>query len=114
MAGCTLEYQPEKQQQQWQQKAAQVNYMQTFPSLQAAYPSREAGLYHSLLQQPNMVNMKAVSQLVAVMKEERRKKGQLLVISQTLLLLTMIIVVTCSTGKGGSKCYGDYLGQHKL
>ena len=42
-----LEYQPDKQQQQPKQ-AAQINYAQTFPSLQSSCPNREAGRYHSL------------------------------------------------------------------
>ena len=46
----TLEYRPEKQQQQ--QQKAQVNYI-TFPSLQAAYTERGAGRFYSLPQQQN-------------------------------------------------------------
>ena len=41
-----LEYRPEKQQQQQQQQKAQVNYVRTFPSLQAAYPDRGAGRFY--------------------------------------------------------------------
>ena len=54
-----LEYQPEKQQQQQQQPKAQVNYVQTFPSLQAPYPNRDTGLYYSLPQQQNTANINA-------------------------------------------------------
>ena len=57
-----LEYQPDrdKQQQQTQQKA-QVNYVQTYPTLQAAYPNRNTGQYYSLpQQQQNTANINAV------------------------------------------------------
>ena len=46
-----VEYQPDRQQQPKQ--AAQVNYVQSFPSLQSGYPSREAGRYYFLPQQGN-------------------------------------------------------------
>ena len=58
-----LEYQPEKQQQQQQQgqQKAQVNYLQTFPTLQVAYPDRNTGLYYSLpQQQQNTASINAV------------------------------------------------------
>ena len=57
-----LEYQPEKQQQQQQaQQKAQVNYVQTYPTLQAAYPDRSAGRYYTLpQQQQNTANTNAV------------------------------------------------------
>ena len=47
-----LEYQPEKQQQQQQQvqQKAQVNYVQTYPTLQAAYLDRNAGRYYTIPQ----------------------------------------------------------------
>ena len=55
-----LEYQPEKQQQQTQQKA-QVNYVQTYPTLQAAYPDRNTGRYYTLpQQQQSTANINAV------------------------------------------------------
>ena len=57
-----LEYQPEKQQQQQQvQQKAQVNYVQTFMTLQAVYPDRNAGRYYTLTQQQqNTANINAV------------------------------------------------------
>ena len=58
-----LEYQPEKQQQQQQQgqQKAQVNYLQTFPALQAAYPDRNTGRYYTLpQQQQNTASINAV------------------------------------------------------
>ena len=57
-----LEYQPDKQQQQQQQpkQAAQVNYVQSCPSLQSAYLSREAGRYYSIRQQGNTANINAI------------------------------------------------------
>ena len=57
-----LEYQPEKQQQKQQaQQKAQVNYVQTYPTLQAAYPDRNAGRYYTLPpQQQNTANINAM------------------------------------------------------
>ena len=47
-----LEYQPEKQQQQQKaQQKAQVNYVQTFPTLQAANPDKNGGRYFTFPQQ---------------------------------------------------------------
>ena len=54
-----MEYQPEKQQQQ--QRAAEVNYVQTFPSLQAAYPNKETGQYYSLPERSTTVNINTFS-----------------------------------------------------
>ena len=71
-----LEYQPDRQQQQ-QQQAAQINYVQSFPSLQSAYPSRETGWYYSLSQQGNTVNINAVYTTVPEEKKEIDKgKGK--------------------------------------
>ena len=38
-------------------QATQINYAQSFPSLQSAYPSRETGRYYSLTQQGNTANI---------------------------------------------------------
>ena len=70
-----LEYHPEKQQQQLQQQKAQVNYGQTFPTLQAAYPDRNAGRYYTLpQQQQNTANINAV--YTTAKEENNGRKGE--------------------------------------
>ena len=74
-----LEYQPEKlqqqQQQQQQQQKAQVNYVQTFPSLQATYPNKGAGRFYSLPQQPNTANILFI-RLPWTKAEKAEKRGK--------------------------------------
>ena len=73
-----LEYQPDRQQQQQQNKqSAQVNYVQSFPSLQAVYPNRETGRYYSFNPgQGNTANINAVSTTVTEGKKKNRMKKE--------------------------------------
>lgn len=73
-----LEYQPDKQQQQPKQ-AAQINYVQTFSTLQSTYTNREAGWYYSLPQQQqqgNTTNINVISRAVTGEKEEKREESR--------------------------------------
>ena len=73
-----LEYQPKRPQQQQQQQnkqPAQVNYVQSYPSLQAVYPNRETGRYYSL-GQGNTANINAVSTTVTKNRSKKSEKKE--------------------------------------
>ena len=72
-----LEYQPDRQQQQQNKQPAQVNYVQSFPSLQAVYPSRESDRYYSLSQgQGNTANINAVSTTATENRSKKKDKRE--------------------------------------